>query len=422
MVAVSPFAGSLAAAALAVTAAGQDATPTPPADRFTWGNCKCKVNWQEEGQTCHEGCCNFDDDSSGDEYYYYYNDVYCYVEDAECEGADWGTCRPETMSIPGCTDYPPEWSDSDGDDCFAYQYNDFCTLSGGAGSSWDDDWGTFQSFTMSGHDASDACCACGGGSHTFQGYNDKTCADTAGWKDTDGDGCSSYSQLFYCTRDGKPGVGWHEEWGTLSGFHVNGVSALEACCACGGGTDGTYAGTEYKPRPSADTAGVVVPNGAAWAVASGPCTKDSSDCILSPNFPKPYGKDEKCVIGVNADRVSYVTAEPFATEWGYDTLTINGEIYSGTMGPVFVWPMGTIVWTSDYDVASKGWRLCQEGTAAAGAAGGSLTGAGYLSVESKAVGVALVLGVLGAIACACWCRMRKGTAPVIGHGVPQDED
>ncbi|CAK0900181.1 unnamed protein product [Prorocentrum cordatum] len=332
----------------------QEATPTPPAARYTWSDCICKASWQESGKTCSQGCCNFEDDPGGD---------YCYVEDPQCESFAWGHCRPESMTSPGCTDYPPDWTDKDGDDCYAYEFNEFCTASGGYGEDWDKDWGTFQSFSNNGYDASTACCSCGGGSDTFQGYNDNQCADTEGWVDKDGDGCTTYSEHFFCTTAGEMGVGWHEEWGTLSDFKAGGKSSLEACCACGGGSKGTYTGTQYAPTPNGDTAGVQVPSGVAWAVASGPCTKDSSDCILSPNYPQTYGTAEKCVIGVNVDKISFVSAVEFDTEWGYDTLQINGQTYSGTMGPSFVKPLSAIVWSSDAGVARTGWRLCPQGVA-----------------------------------------------------------
>jgi hypothetical protein len=196
-------------------------------------------------------------------------------------------------------------------------------------------------------------------------------------------------------------MGWHEEWGTLSDFNAGGKSAVEACCACGGGSTGTSTVTQYEFTPDVDTAGVEVPSGVAWAVSSGPCRKDRSDCILSPNFPKTYGTNEKCVIGVNVDKMSYVTADPFSTEWGYDTLKINGLTYSGTMGPSSVKPLGAIVWSSDYETAGAGWRLCppgagpfQEESPDAGASG------------SGSVILFIVLGISAVVAFACWRRMR----------------
>jgi hypothetical protein len=289
---------------------------------------------------------------------------YCYVKDETCEEFESGYCRPETMATPGCTDYPADWTDSDGDDCYAYSFNEFCTAEGGFGKDWDKSWGSFESFTKDGYHASTACCACGGGRDTAQGYNDNRCKDFAGWTDKDGDECSDYAESFFCTSAGEPGPGWHEEWGPLSSFKqtIFGLSAIQACCACGGGVKGIYTGTQYTPTSNDDTAGVEVPFGVGWAVASGPCTKTVTDCILSPNYPLAYGNNEKCVIGVNVNEIQYVTAEVFSTEVGYDTLTINGEIYSGTTGPYYVKPMGPIVWSSDSELPDSGWRLCLEAT------------------------------------------------------------
>ncbi|CAK0868355.1 unnamed protein product [Prorocentrum cordatum] len=384
-----------------------EATPTPPAFRHTWTDCRCKANWDEDGQTCNNGCCNLDGDPWGD---------YCYVEDPECEDFDWGYCRPETMTTPGCTDYPPGWSDSDGDDCYAYEFNEFCTASGGYGAEWDNNWGRFGSFAMDGYDASTACCACGGGSGTNQGYNDNQCADTEGWADKDGDDCFVYSQSFYCTTAGQPGIGWHAQWGTLSDFQEGGKSAVEACCSCGGGSTGTYTGTQYTPTPNDyGTAEVEVPSDVAWAVVSGPCTKDRSDCILSPNYPKTYGDDEKCVIGVNVDKISHVTADTFSTEWGYDVLKINGQTYSGTLGPSSVKPLGPIVWTSDFESALNGWRLCPPGAAPFEEEGAGASGSG-----SRTLSVLVAMGILALVAGACWRRMRGTADTGLGEGMPRN--
>jgi len=370
--------------------------------------------------TCNEACCNLDDDPFGD---------YCYVVDPACEEFEWGYCRPESMSTPGCTDRPAGWSDSDGDDCYAYAYNGFCTTSGGYGAAWQEDWGTLEDYTQDGYDASTACCACGGGSGTYQGYDDTKCADSAGWADSDGDDCTSYTQFFWCTPDGHTGTGWHEEWGTLADFEEDGQTALQACCGCGGGSEGTYEGTQAAPKPNGDTAGITVPSGVAWVVASGPCTKDSNGCISSPNYPKSYGDSEKCIIGVNKDMIKPITAAAFSTEWGYDLLEINGKSYSGTLGPNGVLPLGAIVWSSDEDYVASGWKLCQQGDASDSPGETALEGTspatspasspapspGTLDSNQKGMGVIVVLGVMMSVGCACWIKMRK-SAPDSGIG------
>merc|ERR1712203_489483 len=46
--------------------------------------CACKSNWQFNGETCIDGCCNPDGDTGGD---------WCFVEE-DCGSSNWGYCRP----------------------------------------------------------------------------------------------------------------------------------------------------------------------------------------------------------------------------------------------------------------------------------------------------------------------------------------
>jgi hypothetical protein len=102
--------------------------------------------------------------------------------------------------------------------------------------------------------------------------------------------------------------------------------------------------------------GVVGPT-LANKVISGPCSVDSSGCILSPNFPLKYGKNQKCELEMQG----YV-AQPwtFNTEAGYDFLEVGGKKYSGS-GSNFPFSLelsGKQVFTSDYDVESTGFKIC----------------------------------------------------------------
>jgi len=75
---------------------------------------------------------------------------------------------------------------------------------------------TATTYTNSdGVDATDACCVCGGG------MNVGSCADDSGWFDVVGRDCSAYGGL----------------WCNFAEYYANsdGVTALEACCVCGGG-------------------------------------------------------------------------------------------------------------------------------------------------------------------------------------------
>lgn len=357
------------------------------------------------------------------------------VEDTECEDSDWGYCRPVAMQTPGCTDYPPDWSDNEGDGCYAYVFHKYCSADGKTGEGWEDDWGTFADFTDMGYDASRACCGCGGGSFTSQGYNGYTCGDTPDWKDKDGDNCQSYSYNNWCTTSGGAGVGWHEEWGTMDDFRNNGLIASEACCACGGGGQGTnFPTTSYDPDFGGwweygyyddDTTDVQAPSdGSMWAVSSGPCAKDSAGCITSPHYPANYKADEKCVIAIDENKMKRVTATNFNTEWGYDVLKINAISYSGSSGPADILPVMPIVWTSDYTDDAAGWRLCPEG--AGNEVGGSpspaMTGT-TLTEDQKHKGIAagtVVLLIGASIACYCCCKKRTQEGG-LGDGVAKSK-
>lgn len=63
-----------------------------------------------------------------------------------------------------------------------------------------------------------------------------TCLDKPGWTDEEKDDCQVYSTNVWCTKSNEVGSGWHEEWGDIDEFKSDGASALQACCACGGGS------------------------------------------------------------------------------------------------------------------------------------------------------------------------------------------
>ncbi|KAK3278006.1 hypothetical protein CYMTET_14025 [Cymbomonas tetramitiformis] len=66
-----------------------------------------------------------------------------------------------------CTDLPEgnTWHDgSSWGNCNTYYSDNLCTSSGGYGSGWLTEWGSFSGWTSYGLDATEACCVCGGGS------------------------------------------------------------------------------------------------------------------------------------------------------------------------------------------------------------------------------------------------------------------
>lgn len=118
-----------------------------------------------------------------------------------------------------CNDQPDGWYDIFGYNCEWYAEGNNCELYG-------------MSHGNFGKTASQACCACGGGSSmvVFDSNfisndplnNDNSCWDERDWYDSVGDGCSWYEQGDNCEYYGMD-------------FSYDGLTASDACCACGGG-------------------------------------------------------------------------------------------------------------------------------------------------------------------------------------------
>ena len=89
-------------------------------------------------------------------------------------------------------------------------------------------------------------------------------------------------------------------------------------------------------------------------VLSGACTS-TGDCVQSPNYPSDYGNSQSCEI-LAPEQPLYFTH--FQTATG-DSLTINGQQYSGTSGPSQgIITASIIQWSSDVSVVSSGWQMC----------------------------------------------------------------
>jgi hypothetical protein len=63
----------------------------------------------------------------------------------------------------GCTDLPDGWMSSTNANCQQYEERKWCTADGKYGTGWLTSYGTFARWAVGGKDASQACCACGGG-------------------------------------------------------------------------------------------------------------------------------------------------------------------------------------------------------------------------------------------------------------------
>lgn len=91
---------------------------------------------------------------------------------------------------------------------------------------------------------------------------------------------------------------------------------------------------------------------------------DEQHCITSPNYPKNYGNNESCKIVVNVSAAVPLDVKEFATEAGYDKMTIGCQRFSGAVGPQGVTPTGDITWASDENTGAlywntkAGWKIC----------------------------------------------------------------
>jgi len=94
-------------------------------------------------------------------------------------------------------------------------------------------------------------------------------------------------------------------------------------------------------------------------IVSGGCSLEG-DCVESPGYPQNYGHDQTCQINVdqNAWVGKGIQVESFNTEENFDKLTVNGNVYHGSTGPASITPTGQILWSADFSVATKGWKLC----------------------------------------------------------------
>ena len=154
------------------------------------------------------------------------------------------TLEPVTHASRRCVNTPVAWTDDIGDNCYTYSVAEYC-VAGAAGLGWDASWGAIGDYTSTdtGTSSIDACCECGGGrlqiTEEAAVEAAATCLDyPTNWLSTDSETCAQYREGAFCNGDGTPGPGWNEAWGNISSFaSLDGRSAIDVCCVCGGGRD-----------------------------------------------------------------------------------------------------------------------------------------------------------------------------------------
>lgn len=184
------------------------------------------------------------------------------------------TLSPTPAPVSTCDDYK-NWKDSEGDGCDMYAEKHWCTPDGKPGSGWAPG-DSFQRYAKHGIDALKACCACGGGKQltpepspapttksptphpTTQSptpYPTMPCQEKPkNWVDIEGDSCQVYKASGWCTEDGGYGPNWGNppELGgeSFEQYAVEGKTAIDACCECGGGFFPGRPTPKPTPRPT----------------------------------------------------------------------------------------------------------------------------------------------------------------------------
>ena len=186
------------------------------------------------------------------------------------------------FDAPGCSSSPGGWMDSDGEDCYWYAQGDNCGLYG-------NDYAGVENKT-----ASEACCACGGGSNPSNEppptNEAEECSDIIQWADEFGDGCQWYAVGDNCGDYGGANAG------------VDGRTAAEACCVCGGGTS-ILAACNDLPSDWNDSTG----DGCAWY-------ENGDNCYFYGDEPGNAGPDGQtaseacCICGGGSAATGLVAA------------------------------------------------------------------------------------------------------------------
>jgi hypothetical protein len=114
-----------------------------------------------------------------------------------------------------------------------------------------------------------------------------------GWKDTRDQDCEDYAEGEWCTRHGRYGDGWLDEWGNFEDLAVGGKSATEVCCVCGGGV--------RKPSPGSE----------GGAPAAAPPAGAPMGPLFGTKVNRPLQEQ-----GYHGKPVEHVDQETMTSDWG----------------------------------------------------------------------------------------------------------
>lgn len=123
-----------------------------------------------------------------------------------------------------------------------------------------------------------------------------------GWQDSQGQDCDDYASGEWCTRYGRYGDGWLDEWGSFEDRATDGKAATQACCVCGGG----ISKNPVAPAP-ADASAAPSPAEAA-APSPGPAPGPGVDYTMAY---RPLQEQ-----GFHGDLVMHEDQETMTGDWG----------------------------------------------------------------------------------------------------------
>mmetsp|Transcript_19268 Transcript_19268/g.51464 ORF Transcript_19268/g.51464 Transcript_19268/m.51464 type:complete len:768 (-) Transcript_19268:30-2333(-) len=115
---------------------------------------------------------------------------------------------------------------------------------------------------------------------------------------------------------------------------------------------------EPTPFPTRVTTATPMPTPAPtcpFSLSSGTCTV-VCDCITSASYPGNYGANDFCEVDVLYP--STLAVKDFSTEVFSDKLSVDGQGFSGLVGPEHVEATSRITWTTDDTNQEKGWHIC----------------------------------------------------------------
>jgi len=167
--------------------------------------------------------------------------------------------------------------------------------------------------------ANEACCACGGGTSEAPADDPAEtpgCSDSpSNWRDSDDATCGFYAKDTNCADYGDSYAG------------IDGKTANQACCICGGGLDPNGEGTNPTPPP----APLPTPPPAPLPTPP-PAPLPTPPPVPSPNNPPPTEEPDNCFSGHSEVMVEGKgVTQMDALQIGDSVLTANGsfsKVYS----------------------------------------------------------------------------------------------